>query len=163
MRVSPFGYLRIHAYVPLPVAFRSLSRPSSAPDAKAFPLRSFQLDLDCITVFSQLFLELCRHFFKSSLFEIVVLPFSGSNFPQLLSKFVGLTLLLSVALLFFRILSVLFSFQGAKFRSLLKPDIISWPSRHKIISVLKSAFLVGLRGLEPPTLRLSVVRSSQLS
>ena len=89
MRVSPFGYLRIDAYVPLPVAFRSLSRPSSAPDAKAFPLRSFQLDLDCITVFSQLFLELCRHFFKSSLFEIVVLPFSGSNFPQLLSKFVG--------------------------------------------------------------------------
>ena len=39
-RVAPFGYLRIDAYVPLPVAFRSLSRPSSAPDAKAFPLRS---------------------------------------------------------------------------------------------------------------------------
>ena len=31
--------------MPLPVAYRSLSRPSSAPDAKAFPLRSFQLDL----------------------------------------------------------------------------------------------------------------------
>ena len=44
-RVAPFGYLRIDAYVPLPVAFRSLSRPSSAPDAKAFPLRSFSLDL----------------------------------------------------------------------------------------------------------------------
>ena len=29
----------------LPEAFRSLSRPSSAPDAKAFPLRSFTLDL----------------------------------------------------------------------------------------------------------------------
>ena len=29
----------------LPEAYRSLSRPSSAPDAKAFPLRSFQLDL----------------------------------------------------------------------------------------------------------------------
>ena len=27
------------------MAYRSLSRPSSAPDAKAFPLRSFQLDL----------------------------------------------------------------------------------------------------------------------
>ena len=40
-RVSPFGYLRINAYVPLPEAFRSLSRPSSAPDAKAFPLRSY--------------------------------------------------------------------------------------------------------------------------
>ena len=39
-RVSPFGNLRINAYVPLPEAYRSLSRPSSAPDAKAFPLRS---------------------------------------------------------------------------------------------------------------------------
>ena len=39
-RVSPFGN-----YLPLPAAYRSLSRPSSAPDAKAFPLRSFQLDL----------------------------------------------------------------------------------------------------------------------
>ena len=40
-RVAPFGNPRIKAYVPLPVAYRSLSRPSSAPDAKAFPLRSF--------------------------------------------------------------------------------------------------------------------------
>ena len=40
-RVSPFGYLRISAYLQLPEAFRSLSRPSSAPDAKAFPLRSY--------------------------------------------------------------------------------------------------------------------------
>ena len=44
-RVSPFGNLRIDAYVPLPEAYRSLSRPSSAPDAKAFPLRSFSLNL----------------------------------------------------------------------------------------------------------------------
>ena len=40
-RVSPFGNLRIKAHVQLPEAYRSLSRPSSAPDAKAFPLRSF--------------------------------------------------------------------------------------------------------------------------
>ena len=40
-RVSPFGNLRIKAYLRLPVAYRSLSRPSSAPDAKAFPLRSY--------------------------------------------------------------------------------------------------------------------------
>ena len=44
-RVAPFGYPRINGYLLLPEAFRSLSRPSSAPDAKAFPLRSFQLDL----------------------------------------------------------------------------------------------------------------------
>ena len=44
-RVAPFGDPRINGYLLLPEAFRSLSRPSSAPDAKAFPLRSFQLDL----------------------------------------------------------------------------------------------------------------------
>ena len=43
--VSPFGNLRINGYLRLPEAYRSLSRPSSAPDAKAFPLRSYQLDL----------------------------------------------------------------------------------------------------------------------
>ena len=40
-RVSPFGNLRIDGYLHLPEAYRSLSRPSSAPDAKAFPLRSY--------------------------------------------------------------------------------------------------------------------------
>ena len=50
VRVSPFGNLRIKGYLLLPEAYRSLSRPSSAPIAKAFPLRSLQLDLT-ITVF----------------------------------------------------------------------------------------------------------------
>ena len=40
-RVAPFGNLRINGYLLLPEAYRSLSRPSSAPDAKAFPLRSY--------------------------------------------------------------------------------------------------------------------------
>ena len=44
-RVSPFRYLRIEAYLQLPAAFRSLSRPSSAPDAKAFTLCSSSLEL----------------------------------------------------------------------------------------------------------------------
>ena len=47
MRVSPFGNPRINGYLLLPEAYRSLSRPSSAPGAKAFPLRSFLLDLLC--------------------------------------------------------------------------------------------------------------------
>ena len=34
-----------NAYLQLPAAYRSLSRPSSAPDAKAFTLRSFSLEL----------------------------------------------------------------------------------------------------------------------
>ena len=41
MWVSPFGHPRITDYLHLPAAFRSLSRPSSAPSAKAFPLCSF--------------------------------------------------------------------------------------------------------------------------
>ena len=40
-RVSPFGNLRIKGCLRLPEAYRSLPRPSSAPDAKAFPLRSY--------------------------------------------------------------------------------------------------------------------------
>ena len=39
--VSPFGNLRIEGYLHLPEAYRSLSRPSSAPSAKAFSLCSF--------------------------------------------------------------------------------------------------------------------------
>ena len=56
MRVSPFGYLRIVGYVLLPEAFRSLSRPSSAPGAKASALCSF-----CLT--SSLPLAYGRFFF----------------------------------------------------------------------------------------------------
>ena len=50
MSVSTFGYLRIEAYLQLPAAFRSLSRPSSAPDAKAFTLCSCSLELLSIAV-----------------------------------------------------------------------------------------------------------------
>ena len=44
MWVSPFRYLRIKAYLQLPVAFRSLSRLSSALSAKASALRSSLLN-----------------------------------------------------------------------------------------------------------------------
>ena len=43
-RVSPFRDPRIKGYVPLPVAYRSLSRLSSALSAKASTLRSLLLD-----------------------------------------------------------------------------------------------------------------------
>ena len=67
-RVAPFGNLRIDAYVPLPVAYRSLSRPSSAPDAKAFPLRSFLLDL--ASSFGSRF-RIMQASFRDSFLEIV--------------------------------------------------------------------------------------------
>ena len=44
-RVPPFGYPWINAYLRLPMAFRSLSRPSSADSALASTLRSSSLDL----------------------------------------------------------------------------------------------------------------------
>ena len=62
----------------------------------------------------------------------------------------------------------LFSFQGAIFRSLLKPDskpryleILNLPSNLALLN--PNVRLVGPSGLEPPTSRLSVVRSNQLS
>ena len=53
MGVSSFGNPRIEAYLQLPAAYRSLSRPSSAPDAKAFTLCSCSLELphDLMVVF----------------------------------------------------------------------------------------------------------------
>ncbi len=42
-RVSPFGNLRISSYLPIPEAYRSLSRPSSPPRAKASPVYSLLL------------------------------------------------------------------------------------------------------------------------
>ena len=68
MRVAPFGHPRINGYVRLPAAFRSLSRPSSAPSAKAFTLRSFSLDLAASmlayidTSHFIAFLDLSKHF-----------------------------------------------------------------------------------------------------
>ena len=44
-RVSPFRHLRINGHVLLPAAFRSLSRLSSAPSAKASALCPYLLDL----------------------------------------------------------------------------------------------------------------------
>ncbi len=63
MRIAPFGHLRINACLPLPEAFRSLPRPSSAPDAKAFSLRSFQLKLS----FAELCLDPLKISFKEKL------------------------------------------------------------------------------------------------
>ena len=119
-RVSPFGNLRIDAYVPLPEAYRSLSRPSSAPDAKAFPLRSFSLNLLVLKNYAgSIRFSVCRNCFYPIFFKLcLLLP------------------CLSITL-------SLFSFQCADPR--------------------EAGVLVGQSGLEPPTSRLSVVCSSQLS
>ena len=46
--VSPFRHPRIAGYLLLPAAFRSLSRLSSAPSARASALRPFLLNLSCL-------------------------------------------------------------------------------------------------------------------
>jgi hypothetical protein len=46
-RVSPFGHPRIIACVPLPLAYRSLPRPSSPPCAQASPTGLHSLDHIC--------------------------------------------------------------------------------------------------------------------
>ena len=51
--VSPFGDPRVKAYFQLTVAYRRLSRPSSALGAKAFTLCSFSLEQLLLLSFSQ--------------------------------------------------------------------------------------------------------------
>ena len=102
-RVSPFGNLRINGHLHLPEAYRSLSRPSSAPDAKAFPLRSFALDLiSCCQEGLALVLKRLNYA-GSEFFEIVCVT--------LFEKFHKSFLFPSVACSSY--LVTLFSFQGA--------------------------------------------------
>jgi len=51
-RVAPFGYPRLKACLRLPVAFRSLPRPSSAPAAKASTTHTCSLDLSRASFYS---------------------------------------------------------------------------------------------------------------
>ena len=60
-RVPPFGNPRITAYLRLPQAYRSLSRPSSAISAMASTLRSCSLDL-ALSVYP--FLRLLRKVYR---------------------------------------------------------------------------------------------------
>ena len=158
-RVSPFGNLRIKAHLRLPVAYRSLSRPSSAPDAKAFPLRSFQLDLSNHLLILKV--ELCRQF--NRIFEIVIVTHLY-DVPQLKLKirsfklYVQKTSLLPcLSLLHYIVQFSRFDLPtafAARFEDL---------SLRQVFKSNNNCCLVGPSGLEPPTLRLSVVRSSQLS
>ena len=71
MGVSTFGNLRIEAYLQLPAAYRSLSRPSSAPDAKAFTLRSYSLELLSFNIWFSIF-ELSEFLLNISFRDYIV-------------------------------------------------------------------------------------------
>ena len=67
--VSSFGNPRIEAYLQLPAAYRSLSRPSSAPDAKAFTLCSCSLELPSFASIRQ---DTCALIARSVRFSFVL-------------------------------------------------------------------------------------------
>ena len=68
MWVSPFRDLRLFGYLLLPVAFRSLSRLSSALSAKASTLRSYSLNLVSIALDTLGRVHLSMLVFTSSFF-----------------------------------------------------------------------------------------------
>ena len=132
-RVSPFRYLRINVYLPLPAAFRSLSRLSSALSAKASTLRSY-----CF-------------------FAILVI-FGNIYYQHLLRKCRRVTIGdrdIRCLVLVYNI-SFTIAPETSPCADLSDPCI-----DHYQYSVFKVQ--VGLSGLEPPTSRLSGVRSNRLS
>ena len=76
-RVAPFGNLRIKGYLHLPEAYRSLSRPSSPPRAKASTVCPCLLSLSMTPTFAKsvswIDISLaCSYFFRYlTLFEVV--------------------------------------------------------------------------------------------
>ena len=84
--VAPFGNLRVAGYLLLTAAYRSLSRPSSAPSAKASALCSLSLDLSDtpeLSIDSGLLMLKNSSFLKNLLLvfsvQIVVIPSLTSN------------------------------------------------------------------------------------
>ena len=181
--VSTFGNLRIEAYLQLPAAYRSLSRPSSAPDAKAFALCSCSLELpywfysacslELLSFFKQISFAAKKHlssFLRSTFrWNCNFTHFLGKT--KLISQFcplksVRFLLILSKFLL--NIFIFLFDCQGSFptiklcFLFTIAWWILSWDVRHSMLAPC-TARLVGLDGLEPSTSRLSGVRSNHLS
>ena len=131
--VSPFRHPRITEYLLLPVAFRSLSRLSSALGAKSFTLCSQQLNLFfTVNVYKT---KICFHFglIVFTYFRMLVLPIN-----------------------YFRI--YLYIFQCAN-RYFIHKKILC---QYFFIKYTKYR-LVGSNGIEPSTSRLSGVRSNHLS
>ena len=130
-RVSPFGYPRIEGCFRLPVAFRRSLRPSSASNAKAFPLRPYQLDLFQNYV-SYRFLLISSTFYCSK-------NFYPKQLFRLFEYFWLHYLVVSISHYLYSVFKVHFY--------------------HKAFLL----YVVGPSGLEPPTSRLSGVRSNHLS
>ncbi len=134
MRVSPFRHPRIAGYLLLPVAFRSLSRLSSALSARASALCPFQLNLYALPPSSVAW-------GRPSFFSFLCVPApapAGTDTLGCLSFDIHGP-------------SPVRSGFGIRFsRCSPAPGSFPWQA-------------MGLSGLEPPTSRLSGVRSNRLS
>ena len=141
-RVSPFRYLRINGYVLLPEAFRSLSRLSSALSAKASTLRPYYFNRsrnDRISWFSV----------SSLMYSVTSAGFVFLSFSYLVIN----------DEIWISLMSWLISISENEFylNSCMKF------SRYMLRTISFLSFSMGLSGLEPPTSRLSGVRSNHLS
>ena len=147
MQVSPFGHSRIDGYLRLPETFRSLSRPSSALSAKAFPLCSFSLDLaECSSDTTFLF---C--------FCLKSINLSFSAFSRFFWLFLSLYSVFKVQLSETFVFWLRGDYEIRTRDPLLARQVLSQ------LSYIPRPHKMGSSGLEPPTSRLSGVRSNQLS
>ena len=121
-RVPPFGNLRINAYLRLPPAYRSLSRPSSAISAMASTLRSYSLDL--LPNLHPTLLRLLRGQMKALVLSIV-----SCCFNSFLCSFQG-----AIEVLFSSLLSWVRNFKTIQ-------KLFSIPRRHSDSLRLSPAFL----------------------
>ena len=113
--VSSFRNLRINAYLQLPEAYRSLSRLSSAPSAKAFALRPCSLD-----------------HFKLISFEIGLYPLDSLLPTKIIVTLpFEIVIFLKKELTIIFVSQLLFSFQGTSWWCPSKPGLPKlWFSSH---------------------------------
>ena len=179
-RVSPFRHLRIAGHLLLPAAFRSLSRLSSAPGAKASALcpSSLNRGTPCAVPLSRLAWRYRRvhprHRCLASLdFRPAHAPAcmaapppgglpSGSSFWMYCCAFPGTDGHPCPSKVLVSSYISVFGFQGAIM--LMGQNLSSFAIEPTSTMLFRNRFrLMGLSGLEPPTSRLSGVRSNQLS
>ena len=179
-RVSPFRHLRIAGHLLLPAAFRSLSRLSSAPGAKASALcpSSLNRGTPCAVPLSRLAWRYRRvhprHRCLASLdFRPAHAPAcmaapppgglpSGSSFWMYCCAFPGTDGHPCPSKVLVSSYISVFGFQGAIM--LMGQNLSSFAIEPTSTMLFRNRFrLMGLSGLEPPTSRLSGVRSNRLS
>ena len=114
--VSSFRNLRINAYLQLPEAYRSLSRLSSAPSAKAFALRPCSLDHSNYSLY------------ENGLYFLLILSYCQRRL--LLPFLLKLQYFLKELTIIF-VSQLLFSFQGTSWWCSSKPGLPKlWFSSH---------------------------------